>query len=189
MAVQRWNRSAESTVAVSTIKVETRLFKNFVAATYRFSTNLHKISRTIFPKKYLPYLSRILLEAPLVLLEHLGTGYLQQFYVQFHISNTVLPIHDIVQTIKMASFFSLENFYCEAIRQESCKQRFGSKNAIGNIYYFLPKREDVASRSSDCLSDKRFVSSRKLLTWPIAVDHFSLNDVILFVILKIVLCP
>ena len=61
----------------------------------------------------------------------------------------------------------------------------GRENAFGNIYNFLPRREDVTSRSSDSLANKRFVVSFKLLTCSIKIDH-SLIDVTVFVILKIV---
>ena len=80
----------------------------------------------------------------------------------------------------------MNNIYCDEKRQECCRRRRG--NSFGKYNYFLPRREDVTSRSSDCLADKRFVSSRKWFAFSIVVDHFSLTDVILFVILKIVLC-
>ena len=98
------------------------------------------------------------------------------------ISNT---LHVCRANTRNASF-SLNNIYCDEKRQECCRRRRG--NAFGKYNYFLPRREDVTSRSSDCLADKRFVSSRKWFAFSIVVDHFSLTDVILFVILKIVLC-
>ena len=63
------------------------------------------------------------------------------------------------------------------------------KMYLESIHCFLSRREDVTSRSFDCFADKRFISSRKWLTFAIVVDQLSLNDVTLFVILKVVLCP
>ena len=44
---------------------------------------------------------------------------------------------------------------------------------------------EVLSLFSDCLADKTFKVSRNRMTPSIVADHVSLNDVILFVILKI----
>ena len=44
---------------------------------------------------------------------------------------------------------------------------------------------EVLSLFSDCLADKTFKVSRNRMTSSIVVDHVSLNDVILSVILKI----